>query len=166
MDRMSQNGQKGLFSVQRKHKNFKKYMLIKEEKLIDTIKSNPNIKAIRIITTSTNFEKRFEGSIAFFFRNLKNGLNSLNGVSNREYFKNLSGCYFSLDESEKFEIIILYDSSITQLNQNQTIIRIKKLLGIDIIIEFGDYPDYEDRIKEMIGIVRKTQTFGDFYFKK
>jgi hypothetical protein len=141
-------------------------MLIKEQKIIDKIKSNPNIKAIRVITTSINFDKRFEGSIAFFFRNLKNGLNSLAGVSNREYFKNLSGCYFSLDESEIFEIIILYDSSITQLNQNQTIIRIKKLLGIDVLIEFGEYLDFEDRIKEMIGIVRKTQTFGNFYFNK
>jgi hypothetical protein len=44
--------------------------------------------------------------------------------------------------------------------------RIKKLLGLNTSIEFGDYSDYSDRIKEMIGIVRKTQTFGDFYFDK
>lgn len=138
--------------------------LLKEQRLIDIIQSNPNIKAIRIVTTSNNFEKRFEGSIALFFRNLKNGLNSLNGISNREYFKNLSGCYFSLDESNLFEIIILYDSSISQINQMQVVIRIKKLLGLDVMVEFGNYLDYADRIKEMIGIVRKTQTFGDFYF--
>jgi len=140
--------------------------LLKEQKLIDIIKSNPDIKSIRIVTTSNNFEKRFEGSIALFFRNLKNGLNSLNGVSNREYFKNLSGCYFSLDESNLFEIIILYDSSVSQLNQRQVVIRIKKLLGLDVLVEFGNYLDYADRIKEMIGIVRKTQTFGDFYFNQ
>lgn len=140
--------------------------LIKEQKLIDSLKSNPNIKAVKVITSSINFEKRFEGSISFFFRNLKNGMNSFNGISNREYFKNLSGCYFSLDETEVFEIIILYDSTLSQLNQNQTIIRIKKLLGIDTLIEFGEYSDYAVRIKEMIGIVRKSQTFGHFYFKR
>ncbi len=140
--------------------------LLKEQRLIDIIQSNPNIKAIRIVTTSNNFDKRFEGSIALFFRNLKNGLNSLNGVSNREYFKNLSGCYFSLDESNLFEIIILYDSSISKINQMQVVIRIKKLLGLDVLVEFGNYLDYADRIKEMIGIVRKTQTFGDFYFNQ
>ena len=140
--------------------------LLKEQRLIDIIQSNPDIKSIKIVTTSNNFEKRFEGSIALFFRNLKNGLNSLNGVSNREYFKNLSGCYFSLDESNLFEIIILYDSSISQINQMQVVIRIKKLLGIDVLVEFGNYLDYADRIKEMIGIVRKTQTFGDFYFNQ
>lgn len=140
--------------------------LLKEQKLIDTIKSNPKIKAIRIVTSANNFEKRFEGSISLFFRNLKNGLNSLNGISNREYFKNLSGCYFSLEETEIYEIIILYDSSISELNQRQVIIRIKKLLGLDVKIEFGGYADYSDRIKEMIGIVRKTQTFGDFYFNR
>lgn len=140
--------------------------LIKEQKLLDTLKSNPHIKAIRVLTTSKNFNKRFEGSISLFFRTLKNGLNSLNGVPNREFFKHLSGCYFSLEETENFEIIILYDSSITQLNHNQVIIRIKRLLGIDITIEFGDFADYEDEIKKMVGIVRKTQTFGDFYFNQ
>jgi len=140
--------------------------LIKEQRLLEKLNSNQNLKAIKVITTSENFEKRFEGSISFFFRNLKNGLTSLNGQSNREFFKNLSGCYFSLEEGENFEIIILYDSTIKALNRIQVMTRIKKLLGLNSIIEFGDYSDYSDRIKEMIGIVRKTQTFGDFYFKK
>ncbi len=140
--------------------------LIKEQKLIDTIRSNPNMKAIRVITTSENFEKRFDGSISFFFRTLKNGLHSLNGVSNRDYFKNLSGCYFSLEETETFEIIILYDANLNPINKLQAAIRIKKLLGLNIDIEFGDFLDYENRIREMIGIVRKTQTFGDFYFNQ
>ena len=65
-----------------------------------------------------------------------------------------------------FEIIILYDSSISHLNQNQIVIRIKKLLGLNTQIEFGDFETYESRIKEMVGIVRKTQTFGNFYFKE
>jgi hypothetical protein len=144
----------------------KKMALIKEKRILESLKSNGDIRAIRIVTTSDNFENRFQGSISLFFRTLKNSLNSVGSVSNRSFFKNLSGCYFSLEETESFEIIILYDSSITQLTQNQVIIRIKKLLGFNCKIEFGDFNDYESRIKEMIGIVRKTQTFGDFYFNK
>ena len=140
--------------------------LIKEQKLIDTIRDNPNMKAIRILTTPNNFEKRFDGSISLFFRTMKNGLNALNGKSNRDFFKNLSGCYFSLEETEKYEIIILYDSELNPINKLQASIRIKRLLGINIEIEFGEYSDYESRIREMIGIVRKAQAFGDFYFNK
>ena len=139
--------------------------LIKEQRIIDSLKSNPNMKAIRILTTTKNFENRFEGSISLFFRTLKNGLNSFQSISNRDFFKNLSGCYFSLEDTNNFEIIILYDSSLSKLNKLQVITRIKKLLGIEIEIEFGDFDQYESRIKEMIGIVRKSQTFGDFYFK-
>ena len=140
--------------------------LIKEIKLINTLKSNPYMKAIRVLTTSENFEKRFEGSISFFFKRLKNSKNSVGEISNRLFFKNLSGCYFSLEETKLFEIIILYDSSISHLNQNQIVIRIKKLLGLNTQIEFGDFETYESRIKEMVGSVRKTQTFGNFYFKE
>jgi len=139
--------------------------LIKEERIIDTLKANPNIKAIRVLTTSKNFDKRFDGSISFFFKKLKNGKNSFQSLSNREFFKNLSGCYFSLEEIEKFEIIILYDSSISNLNHLQVTTRIKKLLGIEIEIEFGDFGQYESRIREMLGVVRKTQAFGNFYFR-
>jgi hypothetical protein len=57
--------------------------LVKEQNLIDKIRDNPNMKAIRILTTPNNFEKRFDGSISLFFRTMKNGLNALNGKSNR-----------------------------------------------------------------------------------
>lgn len=139
---------------------------MKHQKLIDRLRANPNMKAIRVLTTTDNFERRFDGSISFFFRKLKNSKNSIGSLTNRTFFKNLSGCYFSLEETDLFEIIILYDSSLSQLNQTQIVIRIKKLLGLNTQIEFGDFNAYESRIKEMIGIVRKTQTFGDFYFNK
>jgi len=140
--------------------------LIKEQQLLSTLEKTPNLKAIRILTTSENFERRFDGSISFFFKKLKNSLSSIGGLSNREYFKGLSGCYFTLEESDNFEIIILYDSAVTNLNRIQVFARIKKLLGLNTKIELGDYFDYSDRIKQMVGIVRKTQTFGDFYFNK
>ena len=138
--------------------------LIKEERIIDSLKANPNIKAIRILTTSDNFYKRFNGNISLFFKTLKNGLNSFQSVSNRQFFKNLSGCYFSLESKGNFEIIILYDESITKLNWLQVVTRIKKLLGIGIEIEFGDFNTYEPKIMEMIGIVSKTQKFGRWYY--
>ena len=71
--------------------------LLHEQLIIGTLKLNPYIKGIRILTTSKNFEERFEGSVSFFFRVLKNGLNSFQSISNRKFFKNLSGNYTLID---------------------------------------------------------------------
>ena len=138
--------------------------LLKEQRILNTLKENKNYQVIQIITTNQNFEDRFEGSISLFFRSLKNGLYSFNGVSNREYFKGISGVYFSLEEVEKFEIIIVYDTTVKTLNQIQVITRLRKLLGFNIDVKFGLLEDYETRIREMLGIKRKTQSFGDHYF--
>jgi hypothetical protein len=140
--------------------------LSKGKRIIAAISSNPNIKAISIKTTRENFEKKMEGSPSLFFKKLKNGLNSINGMTNREYFRNLSGCYFSLEDTNNLEIIILYDSGISKLTELQVHVRIKKLLGLDIEIKHGTYAEFENRISEMLGIVSRTQTFGDFYLNK
>jgi len=138
--------------------------LLKEQRILNTLKENKNYQVIQIITTNQNFEDRFEGSISLFFRSLKNGLYSFNGVSNREYFKGISGVYFSLEEVEKFEIIIVYDTTVKTLNQIQVFTRLRKLLGFNIDVKFGLLEDYETRIREMLGIKRRTQSFGDHYF--
>lgn len=138
--------------------------LSKGQRIIAAIRSNPNIKATSIKTTRENFEKKVEGSPSLFFKKLKNGLNSINGMTNREYFRNLSGCYFSLEHTNNLEIILLYDSAISNLKELQINIRIKKLLGLDIEIKHGTYAEFEHRITEMLSIVSRTQTFGDFYF--
>ena len=140
--------------------------LVKELRIIEALKNNPNISVIQIITASDNFQKKFQGSISLFFRAFKNGLNSFQSVSNRIYFKNISGCYFSLDNTKNIEIIILYDSSSTSLNHLQIKTRIKKLLGLDVDISLGTYNDYSNRIIEMTGIVRESQTFGSWYFNR
>lgn len=137
-----------------------------EKLLIESLRIKQNLLLVQVITTTENFEKRYEGSISYFFRCLKNGLYSLGGVSNREYFKGISGVYFSLEEGEEFEIIIIIDTSIKVLNELQIKSRIKKLLGYDAKINFGTYAEFEYRIKEMIGIKRKSQVFGDYYFDK
>ncbi len=138
--------------------------LLKEQRILNTLKENKNNQVIQVITTNQNFEERFNGSISLFFRSLKNGLYSFNGVSNREYFKGISGVYFSLEEVDKFEIIIVYDTTVKTLNQTQVITRLRKLLGFNIDVKFGLIEDYETRISEMLGIKRRTQSFGDHYF--
>ena len=141
--------------------------LIQDQRTLIKLKDNQNLEAIQIKTTTENFNKRFDGSISHFFKTLKNGLNSFNGVSNREYFKGISGAYFSLADSEEFEIIIIYDTSIKKLNPLQVSTRLKKLLGVtNIEISYGTYDDYATRIFHMLGITRKSQTFGEYYSKK
>ena len=139
--------------------------LHKEQNLISTLRNNKNLQIIQVITTNQNFEKRFNGSISQFFRSLKNGLYSYQGVSNREYFKGISGVYFSLEDRELFEIIIVNDTSYKTLNKIQVITRLKKLLGFDIQVNLGIFDEYEPRIREMIGVKQRTQTFGDYYIK-
>jgi hypothetical protein len=139
--------------------------LHKEQNLISTLRNNKNLQIIQVITTNQNFEKRFNGSISHFFRSLKNGLYSYQGVSNREYFKGISGVYFSLEDRELFEIIIVNDTSYKTLNKIQVITRLKKLLGFDIQVNLGIFDEYEPRIREMIGVKQRTQTFGDYYIK-
>jgi hypothetical protein len=139
--------------------------LLTDQRTLIKLKENEQLEAIQIKTTTENFNERFDGSISQFFKTLKNGLNSFNGVSNREYFKGISGAYFSLSDGEEFEIIIIYDTSIKKLNQLQVITRLKKLLGLNIQIEFGTYDDFAPRIFHMLGITRKSQAFGEYYSK-
>jgi hypothetical protein len=140
--------------------------LIQAKSILDTLKENKNLQVIQIITTNQNFENRFQGSISLFFRSLKNGLYTFQGVSNREYFRGLSGVYYSLEELDRFEIIIVYDGTNKSLNQIQVVTRLRKLLGFDIEVNFGLFEDFEPRINEMISVRRKTQTFGDYYYNK
>jgi hypothetical protein len=137
--------------------------LIQDQRTLIKLKDNKNLDAIHIKTSTENFNKRFDGSISQFFKTLKNGLNSFNGVSNRVFFKNISGAYFSLSDSEEFEIIIIYDTTVKKLNPLQVSTRLKKLLGHNIEIAFGTYSEYAPRIFYMLGITRKSQTFGEYY---
>lgn len=142
---------------------FQNMPLIQDQRTLIKLKDNQNLEAIQIKTTTENFNERFDGSISYFFKTLKNGLNSFNGVSNREYFKGISGAYFSLSDSEEFEIIIIYDTSIKKLNPLQVSTRLKKLLGLNIEIAYGTFDDYAPRIFHMLGITRKSQAFGEYY---
>lgn len=138
--------------------------LIKEQRILDTLKENKNYEVIQITTTTENLQNRFDGNISHFFRSMKNGLYGLGGITNRQYFRELSGVYFTLEEAKKTEIIIVYDSSTKTLNEIQVVTRLRKLLGYDIEVSVGQYVKYESRISEILKTKSRTQPFGDFYF--
>lgn len=71
--------------------------------------------------------------------------------------------YVSEIDGIDFEIIIIYDDTINELNRIQVITKLRKLLGFDIQIDFGSFDQFDVRIRQMVWIVRKTQTFGDWY---
>ena len=138
--------------------------LIQVQNILEDLKERNNLQAINIKTTSINFNKRFNSSVSNFFRSFKNGLYSFQGKSNRIYFKGLSGMYFSECNGTNLEIIILYDSSINDLNKIQVITRLRKLLGFDIELDFGAFDNFEGRISQMVSVRRNVQKFGNWYF--
>ena len=135
---------------------------IQAQNILEDLKDRNNLQAIQIKTSSTNFNNRFKG-VSSMFRVMKNSLHSMQGISTRTYFKGLSGIYFSECNGDDFEIIIIYDTSLNNLNRIQVISRLRKMLGFDIQTEFGSFEQFEVRIRQIVGIVRKTQTFGDWY---
>ena len=62
-----------------------------------------------------------------------------------------------------FEIIIIYDDTINELNRIQLITRLCKSLGSDIQLDFGSFEQFESRISQIVGIKRKVQKFGNWY---
>jgi hypothetical protein len=139
--------------------------LLKEQRLLTDLENNKNLKVISIQTTNENFNQRFD-CISNFWRALKNGLYSINTRTNREVMRGLTGVYFSLEMVDEMQIIIIYDSSIKSLNHLDTSVRLMKLLGFDIRITYGTFEEYKPVIKQMFGIRRKIQPFGEYYFKE
>lgn len=139
--------------------------LLKEQRILKILKENKNYEVIQITTTTENLQNRFNGNISHFFRSMKNGLYGLGGITNRQYFKELSGVYFTLEEAKNTEIIIVYDSTSNSLNEIQVVTRLRKLLGYDINVSVGRYVEYESRISDILKTKSRTQLFGDFYFK-
>jgi hypothetical protein len=140
--------------------------LIQAKSILNKLKENKNLEVFQVITSNQNFENRFDGNVSSLFKSIKNNLNTVHGISNREFFRGLSGVYYSLEELDRFEIIIVYDGTNKSLNQIQVVTRLRKLLGFDIEVNFGLFEDFEPRINEMISVRRKTQTFGDYYYNK
>jgi hypothetical protein len=136
--------------------------LIQAQSLIESLQSRKNLHAIHIKTSFANFNKRFS-DVSKFFRTMKNSLHAVGRKTNRIFFKGLSGVYFSETDGIDFEIIIIYDDSINELNRIQVITRLRKLLGFDIQIDFGSFDQFDVRIRQMVGVERKVQKFGNWY---
>jgi hypothetical protein len=131
-------------------------------RIIESLKDRKNLQAIHIKTSFTNFNKRFS-DVSKFFRTMKNSLHAVGRQTNRSFFKGLSGMYLSETDGIDFEIIIIYDDNVKELNRIQVITRLRKLLGFDIQIDFGSFDQFDVRIRQMVGIERKVQKFGNWY---
>ena len=131
-------------------------------RIIESLKDRKNLQAIHIKTSFANFNKRFS-DVSKFFRTMKNSLHAVGRQTNRSFFKGLSGIYLSETDGIDFEIIIIYDDNVKELNRIQVITRLRKLLGFDIQIDFGSYDQFDVRIRQMVGIERKVQKFGNWY---
>ena len=94
---------------------------------------------------------------------MKNSLHAVGRQTNRSFFKGLSGMYLSETDGIDFEIIIIYDDTVNELNRIQVITRLRKLLGFDIEIDFGSFNQFDVRIRQMVGVERKVQKFGSWY---
>jgi hypothetical protein len=127
------------------------------------LSTNPNSNAIYIKVPHCRIQKLFGGNPAQFFRILKNGLHSLGGVSNRIFYKGLTGVYFYITTHESMEMVILYNGAYPE---NQTRHRIKKILGIDAELEFGGVESFKSKIMEILEIKTQSQFFGDAFFEK
>jgi len=132
------------------------------QSIIESIQGRKNLQAIHIKTSFANFNKRFS-DVSKFFRTMKNSLHAVGRQTNRTFFKGLSGMYLSETDGINFEIIIIYDDNIKELNRIQVITRLRKLLGFEIQIDFGSFDQFDVRIRQMVGVERKVQKFGNWY---
>jgi hypothetical protein len=139
--------------------------LRKEQKILADLENNKDLKVISIQTSNDNFNERFD-CVSEFWKALTNGLNVTRTISNRAAMRGLTGVYFSLEMKDEMTIVIIYDSSIKSLSHLDTSTRLMKLLGFDIIITYGSFEEYRPVIKQIFGIRRKIQPFGEYYFKK
>ena len=125
--------------------------------------NNSQSDAIYLKIPNSRIQKLFGGNPAHFFRMLKNGLHSLGGVSNRTFFKGFTGIYFYISNLDTMEMIILYEGTYPY---QETKYRIKKLLGIDVELEFGKAETFKSKIEEILQLKTQSQFFGDAFFKK
>ena len=125
--------------------------------------NNSQSDAIYLKIPNSRIQKLFGGNPAHFFRMLKNGLHSLGGVSNRLFYKGLSGIYFSKSKLDTLEMVIIYEGTYPH---QETKHRIKKLLGIDVELEFGKAETFKSKIEEILQVKTHTQFFGNAFFEK
>jgi hypothetical protein len=125
--------------------------------------SNPDIMVAKIVLPTRQFLTKFGGYYGSFFKEIKNSLQSLDGIPNRTFFRSLTGAYFSLMQPEFTEIYLAYDTGYTRINTISLRIRLKKIAGHNSIVETGKIEDFEASINQIVNIDRKVQVFGKLY---
>jgi hypothetical protein len=69
----------------------------------------------------------------------------------------------SLEMDSNFEIIILYDPTITPLNSLQVKTRVIKLLGLGTEVNLGLIPDFKNEIDRILRVKTENRVFGEYY---
>lgn len=133
------------------------------ENVLDRLTNLTELNVIYIKCESPIFYRRFS-DVSKFFRSIKNGLYKTGGLTNRQFFKGLSGVYFSLESQNLIEILIVYDESKKTLNELQILTRVKKLLGLSVFVEIGGYKQYSSKVQDFLQVRMRVQPFGDLYF--
>lgn len=136
-----------------------------DKNLLNRLNKISELNVIYIKCESPIFHKRFS-DVSKFFRSIKNGLYKTGGLTNRQFFKGLSGVYFSLESQSHIELLIIYDVSKKTLNELQTLTRVKKLLGLSVSVEIGGFDEHSSKLEDFIQVRRRVQPFGDLYFNK
>ncbi len=141
---------------------------MQQKQIFKLLNDNTNqFKVTEIRTSNDNFNKRFD-TLSKFWKALKNGGTTIGKITNRDFFRGVSGMYLTLETESELQIIIIYDGSVKELNELQLTLRIKKLLGIEITINNGSFLDYEERIHKMFDTIKRNthaQLFGEYYKK-
>jgi hypothetical protein len=123
------------------------------------------LETIRITTNTESFFNQYD-SISCWWRRFKNSKISISGsITNRKYFKNLSGCYFVSTDGDKFTIIIVYDPNTSNISKTPTTIRIKKTFIDNIDIEYGTFYGSYKEINEMMRYYSNYSFVGKWYKK-
>lgn len=110
--------------------------LRRDQKAIIFLKETPNLNSLSVKIPSSRLHTYFNGSFSGFLRILKNGLQKSNGVTNRSFFKETLGVWYSIPSELETEMILFYSDPNPNLDLDEIIMRIKKILGIDAKIEF------------------------------
>ena len=131
-------------------------------KKLNEIVQSDHFGVIQIKTSPYIFHKRFFG-VSSFFKSLKNGLYSINKITNRVYFRGLSGVYMSLENDSNLEIIILYDPTLTPLNPLQVKTRVVKLLGLGTEVNLGLISEFKNEINRILQVRTETRVFGEYH---
>ena len=138
--------------------------LIQAQRTIQGILGKNEIQILKITISSKKFLGSFHGSGSNFLRKLKNGLYSLGGKTNREFFRNFSGFYLIYYSKDVTELFLVYDDS-SSFSQIQLFARIKKLTGIDSTIEVETTDEFHLKLNGNFNLLFSFQSFGKLYFR-